>query len=69
MTPTVKQHVVEIPAYLLTPFPIEEAGETVGSLSEGYIANTIQLGNANKRLEIIREWNESQRKIYGNMEK
>lgn len=58
---------VEIPVSLLQPFPISDVKDnSVRALTEAYIENTIQLGNANKRLNTLRDWNERQIIIYSN---
>lgn len=54
-----------MPSDLLTPIPVKAVDEkTVGGVVESYIDNTISLGIANKRLELIREWSDGQKKIY-----
>ena len=56
---------VEIPSVMLVPLPIKAVEEeTVGSLAEAYIDNTLYLGLANRRLERIKQWQERQRDIY-----
>lgn len=61
---------VEIPSVLLSPLPIKAVEEdTVGSLAEAYIDNTLHLGLANRRLERIRQWQERQRDVYENTDK
>ena len=61
---------IAVPNDLLTPLPVKAVDEkTVGGVVEAYIDNTINLGIANKRLELIREWSDGQRKIYeGNLD-
>lgn len=56
---------IAVPNNLLTPIPVKAVDEkTVGGVVESYIDNTISLGIANKRLQLIREWSDGQRKIY-----
>lgn len=56
---------IAVPNNLLTPIPVKAVDEkTVSGVVGAYIDNTISLGIANKRLQLIREWSDGQRKIY-----
>lgn len=56
---------IAVPNNLLTPIPVKAVDDkTVGGVVGAYIDNTISLGIANKRLQLIREWSDGQRKIY-----
>ena len=56
---------VAVPNDLLTPLKVEAVEKpTVRGLADAYVDNTINLGLANKRFQLIREWSEAQRKIY-----
>lgn len=56
---------IAIPNELLEHHPISRVeNPSVKGLAEAYIENTMQLGNANTRLNRIKEWNDEQKRIY-----
>ena len=56
---------VAVPNDLLVPMTVKPVEKpTVRGLADAYVDNTINLGIANKRLEMIREWSDGQKRIY-----
>ena len=56
---------VAVPNDLLAPLTVKPVEvPTVRGLADAYVDNTINLGLANKRLQLIKEWSEGQKKIH-----
>ena len=56
---------VAVPNDLLVPLTVKPVDSpTVRGLADAYVDNTINLGVANRRLQMIKEWSEGQKRIY-----
>lgn len=56
---------IAVPNDLLMQLPVKRVETpTVRGLADAYVDNTIQLGIANKRLELIKKWNTEQRAVH-----
>lgn len=51
---------VPIPDHVLMPFEVQSAGVNASGLVRGYVNNTINLGQCNRRLISIEEWQKEQ---------
>lgn len=61
-----REVVKDIPEVMVTsPCNAQGAGKTVGSLSKGYINNTICLMDHKDQLKAIKQWHEEQKLVNG----